>query len=177
MVVDPGGPRNEVHQAPDLAGAEGRRRRSTDDLDLFGGGEGRRIGAAVLDPLEAAEIVLGQCSSQVQRPRHPVIAVGEGPGRHGDQIVEGAHAVTVEGRGGHETGRARGLEQRLGEAEHRVAGLPLEQSRGVARGNGHALHGGLGRGPARRREGQGRSDQQDLHSDAPGFKTGSGICM
>ncbi len=61
-----GGLGNEVQQAADLAGAVDGIGRATDDLDLRGVANGRRIGAPVLNALEALEIVLSQGAANIQ---------------------------------------------------------------------------------------------------------------
>ncbi len=153
-LFDAGGARDEVQGAAHLARPIEGARRAADDLHPFGGGKRGGVGAAVLHPLETAEVVFGQGPPQRERAGHAVIAVGEGAGRDGDQVVDGAHAVAVQGGAGGEARRPRSLEQGDGETEDRVAGAPLQQAGGVARGHRQGLHGGgLGRGGARNDEG------------------------
>src|SRR3954471_5947182 len=54
----------EVHQPAHLARPIDRRRRPAQNLDTRGVGQGRGIGAAVLRPLEAAEIIVRQGAAQ-----------------------------------------------------------------------------------------------------------------
>jgi hypothetical protein len=88
---------DEVQHAADLARAIDRGRRAAHDLDLGRPADRRGIGAAVLDPLEAAEIVLGQGAADVERARHAVEAGGVGSRRDGGQAVDGLDAVALSG--------------------------------------------------------------------------------
>ena len=79
---------NEVELAADLARAVDGRRWAADDLDLGRVGDRRRIGAAVLDPLEAAEVVLRQGAADVERAGHAVETGRIGAGRDRRQVVD-----------------------------------------------------------------------------------------
>ncbi len=174
-----GGLRDEIDQPPDLASAIDRGRRAAQDLDARGPADRSRIGPAVLHPLEAAEIVLGQGAANIQRPGHAVEAGGVGPWRDLGDAVQGQDAVSFQRHVTDEAGRAGRLDQRLGDAEHGLAGLPFQQARLVPRHDHHGVDligdlilGARGRGD---REAQHTGGQQgDLGRHVFGFPAPSG---
>ena len=131
----------EVHRAADLARTEIRRGRAAQNVHAGGGAERRLIGAAVFDALEAVEIGFGQKTAHIQRAFHTIERRGERARRHGGQVIDRRHAISVKRIVADECRRARRFEQRLVDTKKQVARLLLQQPRLVAFGN----HDHLGR--------------------------------
>ena len=163
----------EVQKAADLAWPHEGARRSPDDLHPVCSAQRRRIGAPVLDALEAAEIGLRQRAAQVQRARDAVIAVGEGARRDGGQVVDAVHAVAGQGLGAGEARLPGGVEEGLVEAQHRPVGLALQKAGGIAGLHDHGadrIRGRLGgvRLKTKQQRGAGdRRQQNPMHRNSP----------
>ena len=146
-----GGLGDEVEEAAHLARTHDRVRRAPHHLHFGSVADGGGIGAAVLDPLEALEVVFSQGAAHVQRARHAVEAGRVAGGGDLHQFVDAGDAVAIQRGVADEGGRAGRLQKRFIEAEDRARRLLLDQPDLV--GGDHHL---LDRFVRRRRGGRSR---------------------
>jgi hypothetical protein len=178
-VLGTGGLGQEVDQPAHLARSIDRRWRPAQDLDPRRVGQRRGVGAAILGPLETAEIILRQRAAQRHRAFDAVIAGGIGRGGDRCQPIDAGDAIAGDGGVADQGDGAGRLDQRLLQAEGGAVGAHIQQTHGIA-GNGDLfdslslslgliLGRGLGLGRSRRQQarcyqcGQNRKDQTPRH--------------
>ena len=127
--------RLEVDETSDLARPEIGCRRSTQNVNARRSAERRLIGAAVFNALETMKIGLGKKATHVQGTRHTIIRRRECTRRHGSQVVDRGHAISLHRVIADKRRRTRRLKQRLFHAEQEAARLLLQKPRLVAFGN------------------------------------------
>ena len=131
-VAGGGGFGDEVDQTADFARAINGRWRPAQDLDPGRVAERGGIGAAVLGPLEATEIVFGQGAAQRHRAFDAVIAGGIGRWCDGGQVIDAGDAIAGHGGVADQGQAARGFDQRLVQPEGGRVAAGLQQMHGIA---------------------------------------------
>ena len=123
-----GGLRNEVEGAAHLAGPGNGRHRPADHVDAVTRADGRREVAVVVEPLDAAEVVLRGGAAHIQRAGDAEEGRGEGAGHEGDDVVDAGDVELVQELRADRTDGAGRLQDGLAETEHRIHRVRLQDA-------------------------------------------------